>query len=336
MSVIEEKKALRTFIRKKERTLDPTYKAESSEAICRHLLALDEYKSAKVVFAFASTEKEIDTSLFMNETIAAGKTLILPRCAAEHAIDLCVVRSMDDLEAGAYGILEPKKSCALVTAADIDFAVVPCLSFDRKGRRLGQGGGYYDRLLPQLHCPTVLICREQLMSPEVPVEEHDMRCTMLVTEKGILTLFLEREYPPLQPPRERTRGLPPRPRTLAVLGLKSCTRCAIGCGVHGFAMSLLRIVTAHNRALLREARVTVVGQQTACRMRHCCARRIQRNDRISGRFLVLLSRQVQLGQLRRRMPRMCSPCRGSRSRSLRAYHLENAPICWSSAARLEF
>ena len=104
MSVIEEKKALRTFIRKKERTLDPTYKAESSEAICRHLLALDEYKSAKVVFAFAGTEKEIDTSLFMNETIAAGKTLILPRCAAEHAIDLCVVRSMDDLEAGAYGI----------------------------------------------------------------------------------------------------------------------------------------------------------------------------------------------------------------------------------------
>lgn len=96
MSVIEEKKALRTFIRKKERTLDPTYKAESSEAICRHLLALDEYKSAKIVFAFAGTEKEIDTSLFMNETIAAGKTLILPRCAAEHAIDLCVVRSMDD------------------------------------------------------------------------------------------------------------------------------------------------------------------------------------------------------------------------------------------------
>ena len=125
--------------------------------------------------------------LSYNVFIAAGKTLILPRCAAEHAIDLCVVRSMDDLEAGAYGILEPKMNCALVTAADIDFAVVPCLSFDRKGRRLGQGGGYYDRLLPQLRCPTALICREQLMSPEVPVEEHDMRCTMLITEKGILT-----------------------------------------------------------------------------------------------------------------------------------------------------
>lgn len=47
MSVIEEKKALRTFIRKKERTLAPAYKAESSEAICRHLLALDEYKTPR-------------------------------------------------------------------------------------------------------------------------------------------------------------------------------------------------------------------------------------------------------------------------------------------------
>jgi len=56
MSVIEEKKALRTFIRKKERTLDPVYKAESSEAICRHLLALAEYKSAKIDIAFAVDE----------------------------------------------------------------------------------------------------------------------------------------------------------------------------------------------------------------------------------------------------------------------------------------
>ena len=59
--------------------------------------------------------------------------------------------------------------------------------YNKRKEELGQGGGYYDRLLPQLRCPTALICREQLMSPEVPVEEHDMRCTMLITEKGILT-----------------------------------------------------------------------------------------------------------------------------------------------------
>lgn len=142
MSVIEEKKALRTYIRQTERTLDPSYKAESSEAICRCVLALEEYRAAGTVFAFAGTVHEIDTSLLLKETLAAGKTLVLPRCAEGHALDLCVVTSMDELVPGMYGILEPKADCALVTPADIDFAVVPCLSFDRRGRRLGQGGGY--------------------------------------------------------------------------------------------------------------------------------------------------------------------------------------------------
>lgn len=187
MSVIEEKKALRTFIRRTERTLDPAYKAESSEAICRHVLALDAYRAAKTVFAFAGTDHEIDTSLVLNETLAAGKTLVLPRCAEGHALDLCVVASMDDLVPGMYGILEPRAGCPLVTAGDIDFAVIPCLSFDRRGRRLGQGGGYYDRLLPRLTCPTCLICRERLMSEAVPTEEHDRRCDLYLTENGVMT-----------------------------------------------------------------------------------------------------------------------------------------------------
>ena len=186
MSVIEEKKALRTYIRQTERTLDPAYKAESSEAICRCVLALEEYRAAGTVFAFAGTVHEIDTSLLLKETLAAGKTLVLPRCAEGHALDLCVVTSMDELVPGMYGILEPKADCTLVTPADIDFAVVPCLSFDRRGRRLGQGGGYYDRLLPQLSCPTCLICRERLMSEAVPTEEHDRRCTLYVTERGVM------------------------------------------------------------------------------------------------------------------------------------------------------
>ena len=187
MSVMEEKKALRSAIRAKERTLDPAYKAQSSQAICRHVLALEEYQAARTVFAFAGTVHEIDTALLLHETLAAGKTLILPRCAEGHALDLCVVRSMADLVPGMYGILEPKADCTLVTPADIDFAVVPCLSFDRAGRRMGQGGGYYDRLLPRLTCPTCLICREQLMSEAVPTEEHDCRCTLYITENGVMT-----------------------------------------------------------------------------------------------------------------------------------------------------
>ena len=77
-----------------------------------------------------------------------------------------------------------------------------------------------------------------------------------------------RECPPLDPPRERKGPCPLTP-PLSALGLKNCTRCAIGCGVHGFAM--ISFATA---PYYREARVTTARRQTACRMRHYCTRRI--------------------------------------------------------------
>ena len=100
-------------------------------------------------------------------------------------------------------------------------------------------------------------------------------CAAQGNGKGGLFSFLGKRIAPLIPPQEKgARGLPPRPRTLAVCSLKSCTRCAIRCGVHGFAMNpceSLRLATA---PYYREARVTFARRQTACGMRHCFARRI--------------------------------------------------------------
>ena len=82
-----------------------------------------------------------------------------------------------------------------------------------------------------------------------------------------------RECPPLDPPRERKGPCPLTP-PLSALGLKSCTRCAIGCGVHGFAMSPYDSFSFATAPYYREARVTTARRQTACRMRHYCTRRI--------------------------------------------------------------
>ena len=189
MDVAEVKQALRTEIRRREKALAPEYKAESSAAICRALAALPQFAAAKTVFAFHGLAREIDTREFLRETLAQGKTLLLPRCEPERQLALCVVRDLEaDLTPGVFGILEPKRACPVLEPEDVDFCVVPCTTFDRAGNRLGQGGGYYDRLLPRLKCPTVCICREQLLADAVPTGEYDARCTLYLTENGPLVI----------------------------------------------------------------------------------------------------------------------------------------------------
>ena len=91
-------------------------------------------------------------------------------------------------------------------------------------------------------------------------------------QRGIFS-FSEREYPPYTPKR-KDEGSPPRPPTLPVWGLKNCSACGIGCGVHGFAMNPCDSTHPATAPYYREARVTVERRQTACGMRHCFARRI--------------------------------------------------------------
>lgn len=187
MEIAEQKQMLRAAVRAQARSLAAAYQQTASAAICRHLTAQSAYQNAAVVLAFVGTKREVDTETFLRSVWADGKTLCVPRCRDDHLMDLCAIRSYDDLEPGAYGILEPNADCPLVFPQDVDFAVIPCLTFDRGGNRLGQGGGYYDRLLPLLRCPTFLVCREKLVVDCVPCQAHDCRCDYLVTERGVFT-----------------------------------------------------------------------------------------------------------------------------------------------------
>ena len=121
----------------------------------------------------------------LRHVLQSGKTLCLPRCGAGHTMDLCRVDTLEQLAPGTYGILEPVENCPLLEAEDIDFVVTPCLSCDRQGNRLGQGGGYYDRFFARYHGPAALLCREKLLSEEIPVEGHDKRFELIVTENAV-------------------------------------------------------------------------------------------------------------------------------------------------------
>lgn len=189
MCIAEQKKRLRAEIRARERALTDACRAESGAAVCRALLTPRAFGDADTVLAFYPTARELDLRPFLAETLARGKTLLLPRCGADGALALCAVSDLDaDLEPGAHGIMEPKRSRPVFPPEKVGFAVVPCLTFDRAGNRLGQGGGYYDRLLPRLRCETVCVCREALVAERVPAEPHDQKCALYLTERGFLNI----------------------------------------------------------------------------------------------------------------------------------------------------
>ncbi len=184
-SVKEQKKELRKAIIEAEKRLDDGYRASSSASICAGLAALPEYKSAKTVLAFMSMKREPDLSAFLEGVLASGRTLCVPLCRDGGLMEFKEINGPEDLGTGRYGLREPKESCRTVPAEDIDLAVVPCVSCSRDGKRLGNGGGYYDRFLEGFGGSAAMICRERLLSEHVPTEAFDVAVPLVVTEDAV-------------------------------------------------------------------------------------------------------------------------------------------------------
>ena len=161
------------------------YRKEADRKITESVLELNEYKSADCVFCYVSTEKEMDTFSILQDILQSGKHLGVPKCTGKGIMNVYEIHSLQELYPGAYGILEPKEDPErLIQPEAIDFAFIPCISCDRSGRRLGHGGGYYDRYLEKTHCVKAALCREELLVDEIPVEEHDLRMDFVISEKG--------------------------------------------------------------------------------------------------------------------------------------------------------
>lgn len=145
-------------------------------SIWQQLESLKEFKDAASVLAYWSMPSEVSTHLFICRWYGK-KRIFLPRVAG----DVLEIREYDPdkMVEGYRGIMEPSKEA--VTATEVDLAIVPGMAFDASGNRLGRGGGFYDRLLPLLHCPKVGVCRSHQFVEEVPVQPWDSKVDIVVT-----------------------------------------------------------------------------------------------------------------------------------------------------------
>ena len=181
----EEKQQLRAIVRRLEAALAPEYKAKSARSIAHRLLAMPEYQEAQTVFCFVGTDREIDTRPILEDALAAGKTLCVPLCTEPGHMESRQITDLNQLVPGRYGLLEPTADTPVSPVDAIDFAVLPCVTCNYQGHRLGHGGGYYDRFLSQYRGGTVLLCRELLIRQEIPVEPHDYPVPWVLTERGL-------------------------------------------------------------------------------------------------------------------------------------------------------
>ena len=138
---------------------------------------------ANTLLLFYGMGAEPDTGHLLLELWRQGKRVLLPKCLPGRVMEARLVREADDLRPGAYGIPEPREGCPKVEKEAIDLILVPALCYDLSCRRLGQGGGYYDRYLADYGGRTVGLCREFLLQKELPVEDHDKAVDLVLTEK---------------------------------------------------------------------------------------------------------------------------------------------------------
>lgn len=161
-----------------------------SRGICGKFMALPAYRAAKTVMWYVDAGSEVRTRHTLPEALTHGKRVVVPWCVVEtNQLELFWLEDMAELVEGAYKILEPKEELRQlpskqVQPEELDLVMVPGTAFDPRGGRMGQGKGYYDRLLFRARpdAPLVALAFDCQIFDEIPVAPHDVFMDAVLTE----------------------------------------------------------------------------------------------------------------------------------------------------------
>jgi 5-formyltetrahydrofolate cyclo-ligase len=194
------KEELRQQIRQMKRQFTPAQLEELSLPVLARLRPL--LAEAQTIVAYYSLPDEVCTHQLIDDLVAKGKTVLLPKVLDDETMELCRYTGRQSLREGAFHIMEPMG--ALFTAfSTIDVALIPGVAFDARGHRLGRGRGYYDRFLralggtmgtvpsvsseanyrgtvPSVPPKLIGLCFDFQKVPEVPVDPYDVPVDLVV------------------------------------------------------------------------------------------------------------------------------------------------------------
>lgn len=142
------------------------------------------FHHARTVFTYVSLSSEVSTDLLIKKFF--GEKKIVVPIVSGREIHLKELKDGTLFRKGKFGIREPKKSLPYKKISEIDVALIPGIAFDESGRRIGFGGGYFDRLLAKLHCTTIGLAYEFQIVDKAPARSYDVPVDYIITEKRII------------------------------------------------------------------------------------------------------------------------------------------------------
>ena len=184
---------LRAGIKQRRASLDPQDKAKLDAELRHRLIATYQYRECKVLLIYASTAIEVDTFDIIRHALLHGRRVALPRCIdGTREMSFHYITDLDQLELGSFGVLEPPASLPEWQPEHGGLAVVPALSLDSFGYRLGYGGGYYDRFLSKFTGDTIGITYSENYCYRLNHGRYDVPLKAVLTEKFVRKITTKR------------------------------------------------------------------------------------------------------------------------------------------------
>ena len=168
-----DKKELRRTIRDRKRAMTEEEIVSRSEKLGVLFAQSEAYKAAKTIYGYLPYNQEVRTVPMLEQALKDGKRVAVPKVYGDE-MKFLYLDDLTKVEKGYAGIPEP---IADEPVADDETALVlmPGLAFDPQGHRIGYGGGFYDKFLAaEPNHPTLALCYEFQMLPELHTEEHDI------------------------------------------------------------------------------------------------------------------------------------------------------------------
>lgn len=191
----QQKREMREAFLERRRNISQEDRVLWDEKIANILLGSISYRFCDVLLAYASNKLEVSTEKIIDKALENKKIVVCPISNPnDNTMSFAEIKSRGELSPGEYNILEPPKEnrnwLDILNLGDrlLAICIVPCLSYDFYGYRIGYGKGYYDRFLSSFEGTKIGLCYSDFKADRLPRGKYDMKLDVIITEKGVTVI----------------------------------------------------------------------------------------------------------------------------------------------------